>query len=109
MCVVTSTLCPERTVAKLSLEEVEHIAELARLGLSDAEKETFRDQLSDILDYADILNRLDTRGVPPTASALPVSTVMRRDELRPSLPTEEAMANAPDAEYDQFRVRAVLE
>jgi len=109
MCVVTSTLCPERTVAKLSLEEVEHIAELARLGLSDAEKETFRDQLSDILDYADILSRLDTRGVPPTASALPVSTVMRRDELRPSLPTEEAMANAPDAEDDQFRVRAVLE
>ena len=94
---------------RLSLEEVEHIGELARLGLSDAEKEMFRDQLSAILDYADMLNHLDTTGVPPTASALPLNNVMRRDEVRPCLPTEEAMANAPDAETNQFRVRAVLE
>jgi aspartyl-tRNA(Asn)/glutamyl-tRNA(Gln) amidotransferase subunit C len=69
----------------------------------------FRDQLSAILEYADMLNRLDTRGVPPTASALPLSNVMRRDEVRPSLPTEEALANAPDTDADQFRVRAILE
>jgi len=94
---------------KLSLEEVEHIAELARLGLTDAEKETFREQLSAILDYAAILNRLDTAGVPPTTSALPLSNVMRPDEVKPSLPTEDALANAPDAEANQFRVRAVLE
>ena len=94
---------------KLSLEEVEHIGELARLGLSDAEKEMFRDQLSAILDYAGMLNRLDTTGIPPTASALPLHNVMRRDEVRPSLPNEEAMANASDAEANQFRVRAVLE
>jgi aspartyl-tRNA(Asn)/glutamyl-tRNA(Gln) amidotransferase subunit C len=94
---------------KLSLEEVEHIGELARLGLSDAEKEMFRDQLSAILDYAGMLNRLDTTGIPPTASALPLYNVMRRDEVRPSLPNEEAMANASDAEASQFRVRAVLE
>jgi aspartyl-tRNA(Asn)/glutamyl-tRNA(Gln) amidotransferase subunit C len=96
-------------VPKLSLQEVEHIGELARLGLSDAEKEMFRDQLSAILEYADMLNRLDTTGVPPTASALPLSNVMRRDEVTPSLPTEEGLANAPDADADQFRVRAVLE
>ena len=94
---------------KLSLEEVEHISDLARLGLSSAEKETFRDQLSAILDYADMLSQLDTTGVPPSASALPLSNVLRRDEVRPSLPVEEALANAPDADTDQFRVRAVLE
>ncbi len=94
---------------KLSLEEVEHIGELARLGLSDVEKEMFRDQLSAILDYAGMLDRLDTTGVPPTASALPLNNVMRRDEVRSSLSNEEAMANAPDAETNQFRVRAVLE
>jgi aspartyl-tRNA(Asn)/glutamyl-tRNA(Gln) amidotransferase subunit C len=96
-------------VPKLSLEEVEHISDLARLGLSDAEKEMFRDQLSAILDYADKLSHLDTTGVPPSASALPLSNVLRRDEVRPSLQVEEALANAPDADSDQFRVRAVLE
>ena len=94
---------------KLSLEEVEHIGELARLGLSDSEKEMFRDQLSAILDYAGMLDRLDTTGIPPTASAVPVDNVMRRDEARPCLPNEQAMANAPDADTNQFRVRAVLE
>jgi aspartyl-tRNA(Asn)/glutamyl-tRNA(Gln) amidotransferase subunit C len=96
-------------VPKLSLEEVEHIAELARLRLSSAEKEMFRDQLSAILEYAGMLNRLDTAGIPPTASALPLRNVMRRDQLKSSLPTEEALANAPDTQDEQFRVRAVLE
>jgi aspartyl-tRNA(Asn)/glutamyl-tRNA(Gln) amidotransferase subunit C len=99
----------EYHVPKLSLDEVEHIAELARLSLSSAEKEMFRDQLSAILEYADSLNRLDTAGVPPTASALPLRNVMRRDQVRPSLPTEDVLANAPDIEAEQFRVRAVLE
>jgi aspartyl-tRNA(Asn)/glutamyl-tRNA(Gln) amidotransferase subunit C len=96
-------------VPKLSLQEVEHIASLARLSLSSAEKEMLREQLSAILDYADILNRLDTTGVPPTATALPMSNVLRRDEARPCLATEDALANAPDREDDQFRVQAVLE
>lgn len=94
---------------KLSLEEVEHIAQLARLNLSHAEKDMFRDQLSAILDYADMLNQLDTTGVPPAASALPLRNVMRRDQVRPSLPPQDALANAPDTEADQFRVRAILE
>jgi aspartyl-tRNA(Asn)/glutamyl-tRNA(Gln) amidotransferase subunit C len=94
---------------KLSLEEVEHIAVLARLGLSSAEKEMFRDQLSAILDYAEKLNRLDTAGVPPTTSALPLSNVMRLDEVTPSLSTDDALANAPDAEANQFRVQAILD
>ncbi len=94
---------------KLSLEEVEHIAVLARLGLSSAEKEMFRDQLSEILDYVEKLNRLDTAGVPPTTSALPLSNVMRPDEVTPSLSTDDALANAPDVEASQFRVQAILD
>ncbi len=94
---------------KLSLEEVEHIAVLARLGLSPAEKEMFRDQLSEILDYVEKLNRLDTAGVPPTTSALPLSNVMRSDEVTSSLSTDDALANAPDASANQFRVQAILD
>ncbi|MFQ5613359.1 MAG: Asp-tRNA(Asn)/Glu-tRNA(Gln) amidotransferase subunit GatC [Anaerolineae bacterium] len=96
-------------MAKLSLAEVEHIAELARLALSDEEKELFRDQLSAILDYAEMLQRLDTDDVPPTASALPLDNVMRPDEQRPALPVEDALANAPDRQDDYFRVKAVLD
>jgi aspartyl-tRNA(Asn)/glutamyl-tRNA(Gln) amidotransferase subunit C len=94
---------------KLSLAEVNHIAELARLGLTEAEQELFRDQLSAILDYADMLSRLDTTGVPPTASALPIDNVMRPDEVKPCLPVEDVLANAPDVQADHFRVRAILE
>lgn len=96
-------------MAKLSLAEVEHIAELARLGLSDEEKETFREQLSAILDYADMLQQLNTDEVPPTTSALPLDNVMRPDDVRPSLPVEDVLANASDQEDDYFRVRAVLD
>jgi aspartyl-tRNA(Asn)/glutamyl-tRNA(Gln) amidotransferase subunit C len=96
-------------VPKLSLEEVEHIAELARINLSSAEKEMFRDQLSAILDYAAMLNRLDTSGVSPTASALWLSSGMRPDEVTASLSADEALANAPDADANQVRVQAILE
>lgn len=95
-------------MTKLSLEEVEHIAHLARLGLTPAEKEMFREQLSSILEYARRLQQLDTSDVPPTTSALPLSNVMRPDVVGPSLPQAEALANAPDVEADQFRVRAIL-
>jgi aspartyl-tRNA(Asn)/glutamyl-tRNA(Gln) amidotransferase subunit C len=92
----------------LTLADVEHIAQLAKLALTDEEKETFREQLSDILDYADMLNRLDTSAIPPTATALPLRNVMRDDVARPSLSHEEALANAPDADDGMFRVRAIL-
>ena len=94
---------------KISLQEVEHIGMLARLGLSDQEKEMFREQLSDILDYVEMLNQLDTSQVEPTASALPLRNVMRPDEARPSIPTDDVLANAPDVEDDQFRVKAILD
>ena len=96
-------------MAKLSLVEVETIAELAKLSLTDAEKATFQEQLSAILDYAEMLQRVDTTNIPPTASAIPLSNVMRPDEVTLSLSNEEALFNAPESEDGSFKVRAVLE
>jgi len=96
-------------VAKLSLAEVETIAELAKLTLSDDEKRMFQEQLSAILDYAEMLQQVDTTGIPPTASAIPLKNVMRPDEVTLSLPTEEALFNAPAADQDSFKVKAVLD
>jgi aspartyl-tRNA(Asn)/glutamyl-tRNA(Gln) amidotransferase subunit C len=94
---------------KLSRAEVEHIAELAKLGLSDEEKETFREQLSAILEYAERLQQLDTEAIPPTATVLPVHSVLRPDEVTPSLSPDDALANAPATEEGCFKVQAILE
>ena len=80
---------------KLSLAEVEHVANLARLGLTDEEKELYREQLSAILDYAEMLNAVDTSAIAPTASVLPLRNVMRADEPEASLSPEDVLANAP--------------
>ena len=94
---------------KLTLEQVQHIAELARLELTAEEKERYRQQLSDILEYAARLQSLDTSGIPPTSSVLPPRSVLREDEPRPGLPLEEVLRNAPQTEQEQFRVPPVLE
>jgi aspartyl-tRNA(Asn)/glutamyl-tRNA(Gln) amidotransferase subunit C len=93
----------------LTIEEVEHIAGLARLKLTDEEKARYREQLSAILDYAARLQSLDTTGIPPTSSVLPPRTVLRPDEPRPGLRREDLLANAPDTTDNQFRVPLVLE
>jgi len=93
----------------LSRDEVEHIADLAKLGLTAEEVETFREQLSAILDYAALLQRLDTDAIPPTASVLPLRNVMRADEAAPALPQADALANAPSTEDGYFQVKAILE
>jgi aspartyl-tRNA(Asn)/glutamyl-tRNA(Gln) amidotransferase subunit C len=93
----------------LTLSEVEHIAELARLALTDDEKALFREQLSAILDYAAILQQIDTSAIPPTATVLPLRNVMRDDAIQPSMPVEDVLANAPAAEDDCFRVTAILD
>ena len=92
----------------LSIADVEHIAELAKLALTPDEVEHYRQQLSDILEHFETLKQVDTSTVPPTASVLPLRTVMREDVVRPSLSTEDALANAPDSEDGFFRVRAVF-
>ncbi len=92
----------------LTTTDVEHIAELAKLALTEAEIEQYRQQLSAILDHFETLKQVDTSTVPPTASVLPLRTVMRADVVRPGLATEDALANAPDREDGFFRVRAVF-
>lgn len=93
----------------LTLDQVEHIAELARLSLSDAEKELYREQLSAILDYVTSLQELDTRQVEPTSSVLPKRSLLRADEDSPSLSVEELLQNAPWVEQNQFRIPPVFE
>jgi aspartyl-tRNA(Asn)/glutamyl-tRNA(Gln) amidotransferase subunit C len=94
---------------KLSREQVEHIAELARLALSDEEKALYQEQLSTILEYFERLRQLDTETISPTASVLPLQSVMRADETRAPFPREDMLANAPAAEEGCFEVPAVLE
>jgi aspartyl-tRNA(Asn)/glutamyl-tRNA(Gln) amidotransferase subunit C len=93
----------------LTEQEVEHIAELARLSLSAEEKSRYRVQLSAILDYAARLQTLDTSGIPPTSSVLPARSVLREDQPRPGLSREDLLRNAPAAENNQFRIPPVLE
>jgi aspartyl-tRNA(Asn)/glutamyl-tRNA(Gln) amidotransferase subunit C len=87
---------------------VEHIAELAKLQLTDDEIALYAAQLSDILSYAERLQDVDTDAIPPTASVLPLRNRLRPDAARPSLDRESALANAADAADGQFRVEAVL-
>ena len=93
----------------LSLEQVLHIARLARVGVEDEEVERFAHQLSDILDYFERLSAVDTADVPPTAHTLPLHNVWREDEPEACLKPEAVMANAPQREGDLFRVKAILD
>lgn len=94
---------------KLDREQVLHIAELAKLALTEEEIALFAEQLSEILDYFQMLNRLDTNAIPPTAQAIVQRNVTRPDEPRPPLPREEALANAPQRLGNYFRVKPILE
>lgn len=93
----------------LSRAEVEHIAALAHLELTPQEIELYREQLSAILEYAAAIQRVDTSAIPPTATVLPLRNVMRADTPASSLPREDVLANAPDAEAGFFRVKTILE
>jgi aspartyl-tRNA(Asn)/glutamyl-tRNA(Gln) amidotransferase subunit C len=94
---------------KLGREQVQHIAELARLALSDEERLLYQEQLSAILEHFERLQELDTEAISPTATVLPLHSVMRADESRPPFPREDILANAPAHEEGCFRVPAVLE
>jgi len=93
----------------IQVNDVEHVAKLARLNLTEEERETFTGQLNAILQYAEKLNELDTDQVEPTTHVLHLSNVMREDEVRESLPQEKVFRNAPEEEGGQFKVPAVLE
>lgn len=93
---------------RLTRADVEHVAKLARLALSDAEIEVFTGQLGAILDYAASVAALDTADVPPTAHPFPLVNVLRPDEPRPGLERAEVLAMAPAAEDHRFRVPPIL-
>ncbi len=94
---------------ELTLAQVEHIAELARLALTDSEKALYQEQLSAILDYARRLQAVNTSAIPPTATVLPLENVMREDQPRESMEREAVLANAPQFEANCFKVQAVLD
>lgn len=93
----------------ISRQDVEHVARLSRLALSEAEIARMREQLDGILAYIDTLRALDTAGVEPTSHAVPQLNVMRDDELRPCLPQDVALGNAPDRSDAFFRVPRIIE
>lgn len=91
----------------LTRQEVEHIAQLAKLALTEEEKERFRQQLSAVLEYAARLEALDTDAIPPTATVLPLHNVARPDEPRPPIPRDDLIDNAPATKDGCFRVPPV--
>jgi aspartyl-tRNA(Asn)/glutamyl-tRNA(Gln) amidotransferase subunit C len=93
----------------ITKQEVEHVAKLARLELSEQEKDQLTNQLSGILTYVEKLNELTTTGVEPTAHVLDISNVMRDDLPQESLSQERALANAPDKAAGHFRVPLIIE
>ena len=94
---------------KLSSQEVEYVAHLARLEITDKEKDKFTAQLNDILLYIDKLNELDTKGVEPMSHAIAVTNAFREDNIVDSIGTEKSLANAPDARGEFFRVPKVID
>lgn len=94
---------------KISSREVEYVANLARLEITEKEKEKFTAQLNDILLYIDKLNELDTKGVEPMSHAISVTNAFREDKVKDSVGTQQTLANAPDARGDFFRVPKVID
>lgn len=88
---------------------VDHIARLARLDLSDAERTRMRTELAQILGHAERIQSLDLDDVEPTSHSIPLSNVMRDDEVRPSLAPEEALRNAPETEDGRIKVPRIIE
>ena len=89
--------------------DIEHVARLARLELTDDEKARLREQLGVILEAAAKVSEVATDDVPPTAYAIPRSNVLRPDEITPSLTVEEVLSNAPEVEDARFKVPKVVE
>ena len=101
--------CYNDHIMKLSREEVLHIAKLARVGVTEDDVERLREQLSDILENFEILKKVDTTDVPPTAQSIPLQNVTKDDLAADSLLPGQILANAPRKEGEYFRVKAVLE
>jgi len=100
---------PETPGASLTREQVAHLADLARIDLSDAELDHLAPQLGVILDSIASIQGVAGDDVPPTSHALPMTNVFREDVVRPSLPLADVLAGAPASEHDRFLVPRILE
>lgn len=96
-------------MAEINKDQVKHVANLARLEISEQEAEMFTEQLSSIIKFAEQLNEIDTDGIEPTTHVLDLKNVMRKDEPRQWITREDALKNAPDQQDGQFRVPSILE
>ena len=94
---------------RLTLDEVRHIATLARVGMTEEELGIMREEMSHILENFDVLSRLDTQDVEPTGHSVDLETILRADEVRDSSPRDSIIANAPAVEGDFIKTKAVLE
>jgi aspartyl-tRNA(Asn)/glutamyl-tRNA(Gln) amidotransferase subunit C len=94
--------------ARITRQDVEHVARLARLALTEQEVEALTHELGAILDHAAEVSALEIADVPPTAHPLPLVNVLRHDEARPGVPRDEVLAEAPEAEDGRFRVPRIL-
>ncbi|HVN48293.1 MAG TPA: Asp-tRNA(Asn)/Glu-tRNA(Gln) amidotransferase subunit GatC [Bacteroidota bacterium] len=92
----------------VTIKDVEHIAQLAKLEFSDAEKKTFTHQMNQILEYIEQLNRLDTSKIEPLSHVIELQNVFREDKTTPSTPTDEALKNAPSRTEEFFKVPKVI-
>ena len=93
----------------VTLNDLEKIAQLARLTLKEDEKEKFLEQVNQILKYVEKLNEVNTEGVEPLSHSMDLVNVMREDEIKPSMPVEKGLANAPDREGTAFKVPRIIE
>ena len=96
-------------MSRITIEQVKHVAHLARLAVTDEEAEKFIKHLDAIIEYAELLNELDTENVEPTTHVLDIKNVLRDDQPRSWLTQEEALKNAPDQKDGQFRVPSIIE
>ena len=96
-------------MTKISEDTVQHLAELARIDLSDKEKKDFTKQLSSILDFFSEISELDTEKIKPTYHVLELNNVMRKDEVKESLPQDVVLANAPEKEKGYFKSPRIID
>jgi aspartyl-tRNA(Asn)/glutamyl-tRNA(Gln) amidotransferase subunit C len=95
-------------MANLTRADVEHVAHLARLGLTEDELARFEGQINHIIDQYAILAGLDTEHIPPTAQTIELANILREDVVQPSIPVEDALANAPERSGGHFVVPAII-
>ncbi|GEN46199.1 aspartyl-tRNA(Asn)/glutamyl-tRNA(Gln) amidotransferase subunit C [Alkalibacillus filiformis] len=96
-------------MSKISKDQVKHVANLARLSITEQEAEKYSEQLSAIIDFSELLNELDTSNVEPTTHVLEMKNIVRKDEPKEWISKEDALKNAPDQKDGQFRVPSILD